>query len=342
MHIFCSEYTFVIVLGFCCNFSFYLDFVRLPLLQAAQKNEENTKTAPRSLVKAMLKLKIFTDTEQNVLRKVQIWNHRPSLFSCVHICLTAPEHVSDETVDGVLGNLPEYLAGLTHWGLSLRERVKSSVIWEGVRVEPLLVHIERSQLRWIRYLPGTISTTPAIWPPDKRKKLRPHEARLCPLSGIQGPLHQHKLRWWIPPQHRRVLYGTSAGVWHTPRICLPHTITWFSMFMLKQVTVTITFTGAPAEFVFLCLWHIISVNLHSSVKRVGVSGRPASPGILWWTPIELRGTDMWALNATLMDSVSDSLFESGTWVACWRPYCRSLAVLLMFLPQLLQFENVKL
>lgn len=131
------------VLGFCCNFSFYLDFVRLSLLQAAQKNEGNTKTASRSLVKAMLKLKIFTDTEQNVLTKVQIWNHRPSLFSCVHICLTAPEHVSDETVDGVLGNLPEYLAGLTHWGLSLRERAKSSVIWEGFRVEPLLVHIER-------------------------------------------------------------------------------------------------------------------------------------------------------------------------------------------------------
>lgn len=143
MHIFRSEHTFVTFWDFVAILASIWIFVRLSLLQAAQKNEGNTKTASRSLVKAMLKLKIFTDTEQNVLTKVQIWNHRPSLFSCVHICLTAPEHVSDETVEGVLENLPEYLAGLTHWGLSLRERAKSSVIWEGFRVEPLLVHIER-------------------------------------------------------------------------------------------------------------------------------------------------------------------------------------------------------
>uniref|UniRef100_A0A3B5M1U4 Eukaryotic translation initiation factor 4H n=1 Tax=Xiphophorus couchianus TaxID=32473 RepID=A0A3B5M1U4_9TELE len=34
-------------------------------------------------------------------------------------------------------------------GLSLRDRVRSSVIREGLRVEPLLLHIERSQLRSI-------------------------------------------------------------------------------------------------------------------------------------------------------------------------------------------------
>lgn len=32
------------------------------------------------------------------------------------------------------------------------DRVRSSDIWEGVRGEPLLVHIERSQLMWFRYI----------------------------------------------------------------------------------------------------------------------------------------------------------------------------------------------
>ncbi|PWA22657.1 hypothetical protein CCH79_00002393 [Gambusia affinis] len=37
-------------------------------------------------------------------------------------------------------------------GLSLRDRVKSLVIWEGLRVEPLLLHVERGQLRWLGHL----------------------------------------------------------------------------------------------------------------------------------------------------------------------------------------------
>ena len=37
-------------------------------------------------------------------------------------------------------------------GLSLRDRVRSSVIRERLRVEPLLLHIERSQLRWFIWL----------------------------------------------------------------------------------------------------------------------------------------------------------------------------------------------
>ena len=37
-------------------------------------------------------------------------------------------------------------------GLSLRDRVRSSVIREEIRVEPLLLHIERSQLRWLGHL----------------------------------------------------------------------------------------------------------------------------------------------------------------------------------------------
>lgn len=39
------------------------------------------------------------------------------------------------------------------WGvfkLSLRERVRNSVIWVGVKVELLLPNIERRKLRWLR------------------------------------------------------------------------------------------------------------------------------------------------------------------------------------------------
>ena len=45
-------------------------------------------------------------------------------------------------------------------GLSLRDRVRSSVIRERFKVEPLLLHIKRSQLRWfrqlVRMLPGRL------------------------------------------------------------------------------------------------------------------------------------------------------------------------------------------
>ena len=37
-------------------------------------------------------------------------------------------------------------------GLSLRDRVRSSDIRERLRVEPLLLHVERSQLRWLGHL----------------------------------------------------------------------------------------------------------------------------------------------------------------------------------------------
>ncbi|XP_051775984.1 uncharacterized protein LOC127526050 [Erpetoichthys calabaricus] len=37
-------------------------------------------------------------------------------------------------------------------GLSLKDRVRSSVIREGLRLEPLLLRIERSQMRWLGHL----------------------------------------------------------------------------------------------------------------------------------------------------------------------------------------------
>lgn len=49
-----------------------------------------------------------------------------------------------------------------HWesGLFLRDRVRSLVIWEGPGLEPLLLCVERSQMRWLghlgRMLPGRL------------------------------------------------------------------------------------------------------------------------------------------------------------------------------------------
>ncbi|TWW71659.1 hypothetical protein D4764_16G0001560 [Takifugu flavidus] len=37
-------------------------------------------------------------------------------------------------------------------GLSLRDRVRSSAIREELRVEPLLLRVERSQMRWLGHL----------------------------------------------------------------------------------------------------------------------------------------------------------------------------------------------
>ncbi|TWW73375.1 hypothetical protein D4764_15G0007690 [Takifugu flavidus] len=37
-------------------------------------------------------------------------------------------------------------------GLSLRDRVRSSAIWEELGVEPLLLRVERSQMRWLGHL----------------------------------------------------------------------------------------------------------------------------------------------------------------------------------------------
>lgn len=68
-------------------------------------------------------------------------------------------------------------------GLSLRDGVRSSVIRRGLRVEPLLLHIKRSHLRWVghlvriplRSLPGEM-----LW--------------ACPRKVIDGKMYTGFLR----------------------------------------------------------------------------------------------------------------------------------------------------
>ncbi|KAK5873269.1 hypothetical protein PBY51_018325 [Eleginops maclovinus] len=63
-------------------------------------------------------------------------------------------------------------------GISLRDKVRSSVIWEGLGVEPLLLHVERSQLRWFGHLvrmpPGRLPREVfQARPAGKRPRVRP-------------------------------------------------------------------------------------------------------------------------------------------------------------------------
>ncbi|XP_061647372.1 uncharacterized protein LOC133486367 [Phyllopteryx taeniolatus] len=67
-------------------------------------------------------------------------------------------------------------------GLSLRGRVRSSVIREDLRVEPLLLHIERTQMRWLGHLiqmpPGRLPGE-VFWagPIGRRPRGRPRTRR---------------------------------------------------------------------------------------------------------------------------------------------------------------------
>ena len=78
-------------------------------------------------------------------------------------------------------------------GLSLRDRVRSSVIQEGLGVEPLLLRIERSQMRWfghlVRMLPGRLpGEVFRARPTGRRPRGRPRtpERRLGTPRGPPG------------------------------------------------------------------------------------------------------------------------------------------------------------
>ena len=68
-------------------------------------------------------------------------------------------------------------------GLSLRDRVRSSVIREGFRVELLLLCIERSQMRWLRHVvrmhPGHL--------PDEVFQACPERCQDMPLRTHPNP-----------------------------------------------------------------------------------------------------------------------------------------------------------
>ncbi|PWA15275.1 hypothetical protein CCH79_00008546 [Gambusia affinis] len=76
-------------------------------------------------------------------------------------------------------------------GLSLRDRVRSSVIREGLRVEPLLLHVERGQLRWLGHLvrmpPGCLPGEVFRARPTGRRKTQDMLEGLCLSAGLGTP-----------------------------------------------------------------------------------------------------------------------------------------------------------
>nr|XP_054599772.1 uncharacterized protein LOC129164266 [Nothobranchius furzeri] len=96
-------------------------------------------------------------------------------------------------------------------GLSLRDRVRSSVIREGLGVDPLLLHIERSQLRWLGHLvrmpPGRLpGEVFRAGPTGRRPKGRPR------TRWRDYAFHLARERLGIPPEELAQVAG-EREVW---------------------------------------------------------------------------------------------------------------------------------
>ena len=96
-------------------------------------------------------------------------------------------------------------------GLSLRDRVRSSVIREGLRVEPLLLRIERSQMRWLGHLvrmpPGRL--------PGEVFRARPTGRRPRGRPRTRWRDYVSRLAWerlGVPPEELEEVAG-ERGVW---------------------------------------------------------------------------------------------------------------------------------
>ena len=75
-------------------------------------------------------------------------------------------------------------------GRCLRDRVRSSVAWEELGVEPLLLHIERSKLRWLGHLyrmpPGRLLWEVFLAPPGGDPTADPGHAGVTMSLGWPG------------------------------------------------------------------------------------------------------------------------------------------------------------
>ncbi|KAK3519557.1 hypothetical protein QTP86_003108 [Hemibagrus guttatus] len=104
-------------------------------------------------------------------------------------------------------------------GRSLRDRVRSSVTWEELGAEPLLLHIKRGQLRWLGHL---------FWMPPGR--LLGEVFRACPTG--KRPRGRPRTRWgdyvsrlaWerlgVPPEELEEVSG-EREVWASLLRLLP-------------------------------------------------------------------------------------------------------------------------
>ncbi|KAK3526422.1 hypothetical protein QTP70_025454, partial [Hemibagrus guttatus] len=118
-------------------------------------------------------------------------------------------------------------------GRSLRDRVRSSVTWEELGVEPLLLHIERGQLRWLGHLfrmpPGRLpGEVFRACPTGKRPRGRPRTRWRDYVSRLAWE------RLGVPPEEleevsgeRELVYAVlrmqgGRGMWSPEKKLLSH------------------------------------------------------------------------------------------------------------------------
>ncbi len=90
-----------------------------------------------------------------------------NLRSYSHLWLWAVGHDRKDKIPDTGGR--NELSPQGGWALPLRDRVRSSVTWEELRIEPLVLDTERSQLRWI----GHLFRMPPGRPPGEVFRARP-------------------------------------------------------------------------------------------------------------------------------------------------------------------------
>ncbi|TWW71143.1 hypothetical protein D4764_17G0006260 [Takifugu flavidus] len=104
-------------------------------------------------------------------------------------------------------------------GLSLRDRVRSSAIWEELGVEPLLLRIERSQMRWLGHLvrmpPGRLPGEVFRACPSGRRP--PGRPRTCWRDCVSRLVWE---RLGIPPDELEEVAG-EREVWASLLRLLP-------------------------------------------------------------------------------------------------------------------------
>jgi len=104
-------------------------------------------------------------------------------------------------------------------GLFLRDGMRSSVIREGLRFEPLLLHVERSQLRWLGHLvrmpPGRLPGEVFLARPTGRRPWRRPRTR---WRDYVSQLAWERLR--IPPEELEEVAG-EREVWASLLKLLP-------------------------------------------------------------------------------------------------------------------------
>ncbi|TWW71147.1 hypothetical protein D4764_17G0006300 [Takifugu flavidus] len=104
-------------------------------------------------------------------------------------------------------------------GLSLRDRVRSSDIREELRVEPLLLHIKRSQLGWL----GHLARMPSVCLPLEVFWTCPTGRRPCAWPRTRWRDYISRLAWerlGVPPEELMEVAGKKA-VWASLLKLLP-------------------------------------------------------------------------------------------------------------------------